>query len=133
MTYQHKPRVGIKAGWRKIGNRKIYARSAWEANYARYLEWLVQIGEIMAWEHEPKTFWFEAVRRGTRSYLPDFRVTERNGKQIYHEVKGWMDPKSATKLRRMKKYHPETKVILIGKDAYASIKSSVARMIPGWE
>lgn len=120
------------AGWREIGGVRKYYRSKWEANYARYLEWLRSRGDISNWEHEPKTFWFEAIRRGVRSYLPDFRVTENGGAEVYHEVKGWMDPKSKTKLKRMAKYHPTVKIVVIDKKAMASV-STLARLIPGWE
>ena len=80
-----------KSGWRTIGGQRGYYRSRWEANYARYLEWLRVRGDIKYWSHEKDTFWFEKIKRGVRSYLPDFRVTEINGDVVYHEVKGWMD------------------------------------------
>jgi len=122
-----------KSGWREIGGKRNYYRSRWEANYARYLEWLRELGQILEWEHEPETFWFEGVKRGTVSYLPDFRVTETNGKIVYHEVKGWMDPKSKTKLRRMKKYHPDVSLILIDSKAYRKLAKQVDGIIYGWE
>ena len=43
----------------------FYVRSTWEANYARYLKFLVKHQQIYDFEHEPDTFYFE-VRRGTR-------------------------------------------------------------------
>src|SRR5690606_8292944 len=52
-----------------LGN--IFFRSSWEANYARYLNFLKSQGHIYKWEFEPDTFWFESIRRGVRSYLPD--------------------------------------------------------------
>ena len=48
-----------KAGWREIGGYKKYYRSRWEANYARYLEWLRNNNLIAGWLHESETFWFE--------------------------------------------------------------------------
>lgn len=45
-----------KGGWREVGGKRIYARSRWEANYARYLELLKTSGEIAEWEHEPERF-----------------------------------------------------------------------------
>jgi hypothetical protein len=95
-----------KAGWREIGGKRNYYRSMWEANYARYLEYLKRHHLIMDWEYEPVTFWFESIKRGVRSYKPDFRVTDSDGAVVYHEVKGFMDTKSATKLKRMSKYYP---------------------------
>lgn len=122
-----------KAGWRTIGGQKRYFRSRWEANYARYLEWLRSYGEILSWEHEPKTFWFNEIKRGVRSYLPDFLVIERNGKQAYHEVKGWMDAASATKIKRMAKYYPDVTLIVIDAPAYKSIDRKVRGLVPEWE
>jgi len=122
-----------KQAWREIGGKSKYYRSRWEANYARYLEWLKALGEIKGWEHEPETFWFEGVKRGTVSYLPDFRVTEKNGDIEYHEVKGWMDDRSKTKLKRMKKYHPKVKLLLIDAKAYRALSKKVGGIIDGWE
>lgn len=79
----------------------IYVRSRWEANYARYLNWLKSLGEIRDWKYEPDTFEFADIKRGTRFYTPDFKITEKNGETVYHEVKGWLDQRSATKLKRM--------------------------------
>lgn len=121
------------AAWREIGGYKKYYRSKWEANYARYLEWLKQKGEILDWKHEPDTFWFEGIKRGCMSYLPDFKVTEKYGAIAYHEVKGWMDDRSKTKIKRMAKYHPTVKLIVIDSKAYASIKKIMQPIIKDWE
>jgi len=129
-----KPRVGTwKAAWREIGGQRKYFRSRWEANYARWLQWRKERGEITAWEHEAETFWFDAIKRGCRTYLPDFRVTELNGSFTYHEVKGWMDPKSVTKLKRMKKYHPHIVMILVDGPKYKQLTKNAGLIIPGWE
>lgn len=111
----------------------IYVRSMWEANYARYLKWLVSVGEIKDWKYEPKTFWFEKVRRGVRSYKPDFCVTTNKGSEEYHEVKGWMTDKSATALKRMRIYYPEVVMVLIDEKRYNAIKRTAAQMIKHWE
>lgn len=108
-----------------------YFKSRMEANVARYLEWLRHMGKIAAWKYEPDTFWFERIRRGTRSYTPDFRI-EEGGRIHYWEVKGYMDARSATKIKRMRIYHPEVELHVIGKDEYAAIKKW-SRLIPGWE
>lgn len=122
-----------KGGWREIGGVRIYARSKWEANYARFLEWLKSNGWILQWEHEPETFWFEKIKRGVRSYLPDFRVTSKDGSVSYHEVKGWMDNKSKTKMRRMKKYHPKIDLKIFGADWFKANNKTMAAMIQDWE
>lgn len=122
-----------KSGWRNIGGIDKYYRSRWEANYARYLQWLKDQGKILDWLHEPMTFWFEDIKRGSCSYLPDFMVTELDGRRDCHEVKGWMDTRSATKLKRMKKYHPSIKVVLIQAEEYKSIEKTMKHIIEGWE
>jgi hypothetical protein len=121
------------AGWRAIGGKECYFRSRWESNYARYLEWLKEKGEIAEWEYEPVTFWFEKIKRGVRSYKPDFRVWANDGSHSYHEVKGWMDSRSKTTLKRMAKYHPKEVVVLIDTKAYRALRRDVMHLIPGWE
>lgn len=122
-----------KAAWREIGGIRKFYRSRWEANFARYLEFLKSTGEIAKWEHEPETFWFEGVKRGTVSYLPDFRVEENDGAIKYYEIKGWMDSRSKTKLKRMKKYHPEVDLVLIDSKAYKELEKQMKQTIPEWE
>lgn len=122
-----------KADWREIGGVRKYYRSRWEANYARLLEFRKARGDIKAWEHEPETFWFEKVKRGVCSYLPDFRVTLNDGSIEYHEVKGWMDAKSKTKLKRMKQYHPAVVVVLIDSRSYGKLNRLFCKTIEGWE
>lgn len=120
-----------KAGRRAdLDNR--YFRSAWEANYARYLNWLIEQGEIQGWEYEADVFVFHGETRGAITYRPDFKVTERDGEIVYHEVKGWMDGPSKTRLKRMKKHYPEVKVIVIGEAEYKAV-AKWKGMIPEWE
>lgn len=110
-----------------------YFRSAWEANWARYLNWLKDRGELRAWSFEPETFEFAGIKRGSRFYTPDFRIEENNGRIVYHEIKGWMDKVSATKLRRMRKYHPGVTILLIDKPAYRAVSTKMKSLISGWE
>lgn len=110
----------------------MYFRSSWEANYARYLNWLQERGDIDRWEYEPETFWFEKIKRGVRSYTPDFKIFEKE-QSYFVEVKGWLDPKSKTKLKRMAKYHPGIKLILFGQKDYESLRSNLGKVIPNWE
>ena len=87
----------------RAGKRKdldnMFFRSRTEANYARYLKHTKQ-----EFDYEKQTFWFEGIKRGTRAYIPDFYLPELDE---WHEFKGWLDKKSITKMKRMKKYHPE--------------------------
>lgn len=120
-----------KRGRRKdLGN--IYFRSRWEANMARFFKDLVKNGTLKSWEFEPDTFWFEKIRRGCRSYTPDFKITWPDGRTEYWEIKGWMDPKSKTKLKRMKKYYPDVKIVLCDAKAYRHLSKS-CEDLPHWE
>lgn len=122
----------------KMGRRgdldDVYFRSSWEANYARYLKFMQARGEVASWGYETRTFWFEAIKRGTRSYLPDFEVTFMDGRHEWHEVKGWMDDKSKTKLARMAIYYPDEVVRIIGEGWFKQArKGGLAAVIPHWE
>lgn len=122
-----------KADWRTIGGRRNYYRSRWEANYARWLQWLKERGEIIDWEHEPKVFWFEKILRGVRSYKPDFCVQDNEGEITWHEVKGWMDARSVTALKRFAKYYPDEILILIRERQMRTLGKNHAEFIEGWE
>ena len=126
------PRKGSwKQAWHDIGGKHIFLRSSWETRYANYLQLLKLAGDISEWEYEPKTFWFDRIRKGTTNYTPDFRVTFPGGRFEYHEVKGWMDDRSKTKLKRMRIYHPDTKVVLIDA-AWFKAHKALAKTVPGW-
>lgn len=118
-----------KNGKYDINGKIICFRSLWEPNYALYLDYLIKNKQIVSWEYEPDTFWFLKIMRGVRSYKPDFKVLKNDGNIEYHEVKGWMDPKSKTKLKRMAKYYPEIKMVLIDKPVYEDIKNKVGKML----
>ena len=78
---------------------KQFFRSNWEANCAR---WFNHQGK--QWAYEPNVFSFldHGVKRGTVSYCPDFRVGT-----LWVEVKGYLDPKGKTAIRRFKKFYPK--------------------------
>lgn len=124
----------VKGGKRRdLGD--VYFRSRYEANYARYLNFLISKGnEIEKWEYESDTFRFEKIKRGTLSYTPDFKVFFKDGRIEYHEVKGWDYPKGLTARKRMKKYHPNIKLLLVGEEFFKEIKSQGwDKLIPNWE
>ena len=120
-----KPRS--KAGWANVGSKKIYFRSSWELKYALYLQFLVEKKLILGWFHEPKTFWFEGIKRGCVSYLPDFKVVNNDLTHYWVEVKGYMDPKSKTKIKRFAKYFPEEKLEIVDRKWFASNKNLISR------
>lgn len=109
----------------------LFVRSSWEANVCLWLNELKRRGEILEWFYEDREFLFP-VKRGVRFYKPDFRVVEDAGQEIFYEVKGHLDSKSVTALTRMKRYYPETTVLLIEKAKYAEICSEFGHL-ENWE
>ena len=60
-------------------------------------------------------------------------VTLPNGQVEFHEVKGWMDSRSKTCIRRMAKYHPKVVLKVIDKPVYMGIARTVGGIVPGWD
>ena len=125
------PHKRTKSGTVEIGGKSYFYRSSWEPNIAAYFEFLKKQKQILDWEYEPVTFWFDKIKRVVRSYKPDFRITTLDGSIYFVEVKGWMDAKSKTKLNRMRIYHPNIKVELIDKKRYYDIKKN-SHLYPDW-
>lgn len=123
----------IQAGGKRPDLENMYFRSAWEANWARYLSFLKKHGEILFWEYEAETFNFDKIQRGSTHYTPDFRVTNIDYTIEYHEIKGYMDQPSRTKLKRMKKYYPHANIIVIDRKQYVAVARKVGGLIPNWE
>lgn len=86
-----------KGGYRE--DLKQYFRSRWEANLARYYNFIK-----VPWAYEPQEFEFKAIKRGSRFYKPDFYLPNADE---YIELKGYFTEGGKTKLRRFKKYYPE--------------------------
>lgn len=125
-------RATWKQDWAEIGGKRNFYRSRWEYRYALYLEFMKTHGHIADWEHEPETFWFEGIRRGTNNYKPDFRVRFNSGNVEYFEVKGYMDKKSQTKIKRMAKYHPDVVLRVVGKEWFKAYSPILKRAIKAW-
>lgn len=100
-------------GWKKLGEKEYYFKSRWEYKYACFLHMVKKNGKIFDWLYEPQIFYFLEIKRGTRSYTPDFKVIFLDGSHCWVEVKGYMDAKSKTKLKRFKKYFPEEKISVV--------------------
>ncbi len=112
-----------------------FFRSNYEANYARYLNFLIKHGEpILKWEFEPDTFEFKKIKKGVRFYTPDFKIYFANDVIEYHEVKGWDYPKGITQRKRFAKYYPQFKLLVIDDDFFKDCKrKGMDKLIPGWE
>jgi hypothetical protein len=133
-------KAGLRVGYSRCrGGRRPdlngrYFRSSWEANYARLLNFQMKHGAIIGWDFECHTFEFVGIKRGSRLYIPDFKVTFADGHHEWHEVKGWLDQRSATKLKRMAKYFPDEKVVVIDAKSFAAFRrQGFDQMIPHWE
>ena len=68
-----------------------------------------------------------------RSYKPDFRIWENDGSAPLHEVKGWMDARSKTAIKRLRKYYPQETLVVIKEREYMAIARKVHKLIPCWE
>jgi len=147
----------------KIGKRKdcnnLFFRSAYEANVYRWFQHtrLHHLhGGITKIEYEPQCFGFFEFghKTGTTAYIPDFRLSFKDGTKLWVEVKGgYMKAQDKTKLRRFKKYYPDEfkKLTCITNNAkcksgeffismkipslayYHALRSEFANAIPNWE
>ncbi len=122
----------FKYGARIIAGISYDFRSSWEYNYALYLQMLLEKGIIIKWEYEPEIFVFEGVKRGTKGYLPDFKVTWKDGRIEFFEIKGFLDPKSKVKLKRFAEYFPDIPITVISTDWFNAMKDQKHKY-PGWE
>lgn len=123
-----KPRfTGVSTAGRAEDLGETRFRSMWERNFARFLKFT---GEPFA--YEPRTFWFDGVKRGTNSYKPDFQSLRNL--HTWYEVKGFMDRRSRVALKRMKKYFPDENVIVIDSKWFAAARrQGLHKIIPNWE
>lgn len=123
-----------RKGGRRADLGGLYFRSSWEANYARYLNFLRKSGETFGWSFEHDTFEFNKIKKGTRFYTPDFKLTYEDGSIEYHEVKGWDYPRGRTARKRFAKYFPHLKLVLIDSEWFKAIKKQgIDKLIPYWE
>lgn len=114
---------GAKTGKRE--DLPHFTRSSWEANISRLYRW-----KGTPYEYEPKTFYFEGVRRGAIHYTPDFYLPNEG---VYIEVKGQMTSVDRTKLKRMKKFYPHITVVVLGKEEYEELEKTYGHQVPNWE
>ena len=131
------------AGWRTIGGKRHYFRSLWEIRYAQWLQYQKEHSMIFDWQYEPKTFWFTGIRRGVVSYKPDFKVItnmraenavfDEPEDHYWVEVKGYMDPKSLTKIKRFHKYSPKEELRVVDGKWFARYNQKLRLLIKDWE
>lgn len=146
----------VKNNRSRIGKRKdcnnLFFRSGMEANCYRLFKDMDHIASI---EYEPVDFGFYefGIKKGTVSYTPDFRITYKNGTQVWIEVKGFLKAQDKVKMRRFKKFYPleasKLQVIVSSKKSktgqffvqenipilfeYNELNKQYKKVIPGWE
>ena len=96
-----------------IGGKHYKFRSKLECNWAKYLQFLKESGEIYDWRYEQTKFLFPDETIGAKQFLVDFDVLNNDWTLEYHETKGWLQGKDVTKFKRVAKYRPEVKITLI--------------------
>ena len=69
--------------------------SKWEKEYSDRLRTLQLVGDVILFDYEPITL---LAHGGTR-YTPDFLVRFADGREEYHEVKGYLRPRDAVRMR----------------------------------
>lgn len=77
----------------------VSIRSGWENNVLLWLNY-----KKVKWEYEPKVFYFNEVKRGTKGYTPDIWLPKE---KLWIEVKGYLSSVDKTKIKRFKKYYPQ--------------------------
>lgn len=121
----------FKAGYRDdLPN--MYFRSSWEANYARYLSLMKSQKMIKKWEHEKHSFEINVLGK-LKHYLPDFKVYHNDGTSEFHEVKGYYDERSKSKIEAFIKQYPQLKLKVITKTEYREMYKKYKDMIMFWE
>lgn len=95
---QRRSHSGSRSGFRK--HLGFTVRSSWENNFCLYLDHMK-----IEYLYEPRTFYFPE-RTGASSYVPDYRLNYK-GKEVWVEVKGRIDSKDRTKMRRLRDHYPE--------------------------
>lgn len=98
----------------------MYFRSSWEANYARYLNY---VG--IKWHYEIMTY---ELPEGC-SYTPDFILED--GTII--EIKGWLTEKGKKKLNWFREIYPNVILKVVERSEYREIYQRFADVVPGWE
>lgn len=126
------PKNQAYSAWHEIGGKRHYFRSKWEANFARYLQFCKENDHIFDWEYEPETFWFTEIKRGVRSYKPDFKRYNSETQWDWIEVKGYMDSRSLTKIKRFRKYYPK-EILLVYDAEWFKDYESILKNIKGYQ
>ena len=108
-----------KKGWSKPTPRRKYPYSGYTFASMAERDFAVDLDkEGIPWLYEPeKIDWFPAPPK-FRTYTPDFKVMRRDGSYFFVEFKGYLRPGDKTKMRAVKKQHPEIDIRFVFMNAY---------------
>lgn len=128
--------VSIRRKYISSLNQVCCLDSNYEYDYALYLDYLYDSGEIAGWIRNTTQFGFseeiEVRGRKQRSYRPDFLVFLKDGSYEIHEVKGWMNDRSKTVLEQFSKDYSTLTLKIITKDDILSLQSNFQNKLWGW-
>ncbi len=91
-----------------ISYKKIWMRSTWEINIAKWLD-----KHKIKWLYEPERFELK-----DRTYCPDFYLPERN---IYWEIKGWFHERHQETIKQFRELYPKENLLVLTKLIYEAI------------
>jgi len=121
-----------------------YMRSLMEANWARFLtflgyrEWRGKDDPPPGrwWRYEGRRWEFKQRTRNGH-YKCDFEVWpgyfDPTRPYEVHELKGWLDPDSKVRLKRMAEQYPEVPVELVTSKRFNEETKKAKRHIPTWD
>ena len=138
--------------WKGKGGRRTRSlghscRSAMEANWVRYLRYL----GYQPWTHkeqdppagakwyryERRRWEFPDLRGATSFYVADVEVwpglIDPTRPYEVHEIKGYLDRASKTKVNRMAKYFSAVPLELITTDRFKQLTAGAPALVPNWE
>lgn len=120
-------------------NQICHLDSNYEYNYALYLDYLYNAGEIAGWVRNTTLFYFskpiQVLSRNSeqKSYRPDFIIFNKDGTYEIHEVKGWFNEKAKEVDKQFKKDYPNLAYKLIKKEDILSLQQQFKDKLWGWE
>ena len=128
--------ISIRRRYVSSLNQVVCLDSNYEYNYALFLDYLYDNGEIAGWIKNTTLFGFseqvEYRGRKQKSYRPDFIVFMKDGRYEIHEVKGWINERSESVLKQFQKDYRDLTLKIITKDDILSLQNNFSEKLWGW-
>lgn len=96
-----------------VGGRQCKFRSKLEYNWSLWCQLRQDQGLIADWQFEDKLFRFANEKCGAVKYLVDFTIVNIDGSVEYEECKGYLSGRDRSKLRKVQKHYPGTRISLV--------------------